>query len=238
MIKKILITIMMTLTLLMSANAITLQLDQDNNLLDFRTLETGNKVISTHANSVDTVLSVDNAQQNYTYDYKLEIVEATEDFYLVLDNTFVNSTYNILYRGDLNIDPTLYTQEVTLNEQGQYFFKFSPTRTEQPIVVYIDMEIVQGQGGAFTVAYIEEKPKGFNDLIGGFIGAFEEVFDINVKLWYLLYYIIIIVLVLAFIGILFGLGGYIIKLKEDQKNGAGFFDFSKEDKKNKKEDID
>lgn len=220
-----------------SVNAVTLSINQDSNIFDLERAETGNHILNFVASNVDEVISVDGGNQSFTYDYVLELTDTSEDFYIALENFFENSTYRIMYRGDLTKDSTLYVQELVLNENGQYIFKFSPSYDGEPIFVYIDLQVTGGSG-VFNAVYIEEKPKGFNDLIGGFVNNFSAVFDINLKLWYLLYYLIIIVLVFAFFGILFGLSFFIITKAKEIKNTGSIFDMGEKKVSNNKSKED
>lgn len=215
-----------------NVNSVTMTIDQEKNIFDLEKALTGNHLLQFVASNVDEVIPIDNANETYTYDYKLEISDSSETFYLGIENFFVNSTYYIQFRGDTTKDSTLYVQELTLNEQGQYFFKFEPSYDGEPVVVYIDL-VANGGAGVFNVAYIEEKPKGFNDLIGGFVDTFSQVFDLNVKLWYLLYYLIIIIITIGFISLIFGIAFYIFKQAKKVRQGDSFFEMSTE-KSNKK----
>lgn len=217
-----------------SASAVTMTIDQDKNLFDLENALTGNHILQFVASNVDETISVDNATQTYTYDYKLEISDASENFYLGIENFYDNSTYYVQFRGDTTKDSTLYVQELTLNEQGQYFFKFEPSYDGEPVVIYIDL-VASGGAGVFNVAYLEEKPKGFNNLIGGFVDTFSQVFDINVKLWYLLYYLIIIILTIGFISIIFGIATFLFGKAKEIRKGESFFDMSHDKSRDSKE---
>lgn len=211
--KKLLLFFMLMFVSLSSINAVTMSFSQNQNLYDIENTLTGNKLLSAHASSIDESFSIDNV--TYNYDYVLEISDTNQDFYLTLENYYIGSNYTIMFRGDLVRDGTLYIQDLTLNEQGQYILKFIPFNNE-PVKVYIDLHS-NGGAGTFDIYYTEEKPKGFNALMVGFVDAFSNVFELNVKLWYLLYYIMIFVIVVSFMGALFGIASFIHKKTNEIK---------------------
>ena len=229
MISKLISFLFLFVIVFSPLNAVTLSLDQTDNLYELSNKETGNSIIQSIAGNIDLSMTQpvnSSGNFNYTYDYVLELNKATQEFYLVLENFYVNSTYTLYYRGDLNKNPTLYVKELTLNEQGNYIFKFTPS-DEEPVKIYIDKN---DPLGVFNIYYTEEKPRGFSSLISGFISTFEKVFDINIKLWFLLYYIIIIVLTLSFIGLIFGISFYLIDKTKQIKNKESFFSITDNEK--------
>jgi len=214
------LSILFTLLLfsILNVNALTMSFNQNENIFDFENAEKGNNVFSTHASNINTAFQNLNGT-NFTYDYKLELSEINQEFYIALENFFVNSSYKIFFHGDLSKDDTLYVQDLVLNEQGTYILKFIPTGIEAG-QIFINLD-ENGGSGVFGATYIEEKPKGFNDLIGGLVDTFSTVFDINVKLWFLLYYLIIFMLSIGFMSMLFGFASFIFKKAQDIKGNKG-----------------
>ncbi len=216
--------------LMFSVNAVTLNYDQNENVYEIENGEIGNKIYTTVAGNINNAYTIDNT--TYTYDYKLELSEVSEDFYLAIENYYIGANYTIFFHGDLTKDGTLYVQQLQFNEQGEYYLKFSPSGIE-PVQVYIG---VQDDSHIFDVSYSEQKPKGFNSLIGGFVDAFSKVFDLNVKLWYLLYYLIIISITLGFLAILFGTAFYLFKASKKVKEKETIFNFQNEQPRERKRD--
>lgn len=185
-----------------SSFALSLETNQQSNLEDFYSKSSGNSIISSIAGSVNDVFGVGGINgTNYSYDKTYEFTSTDEDFYLILQNYFDNETVSIMYRGDLNKDPTLYIQNVTLNEIGRYYFKFSPSYESEPARVFLEF----GDSYVGTIEYIEQKPNGFSSLIGVLVTSFQDLIDINISLWRLAFYsIIFLVMTTLVIGIFVG----------------------------------
>lgn len=213
--------LMLFLTTLFSANALTMSFNQNSNVYDYETIEKGNNIYNFQFGDTD-IFKHSFDSTNYSYDYRLELKEMNQEFFLVIENFYINTSYQVFFHGDLTQDDTLYVQELTLNEQGFYILKFIPSGIEGG-QIFIDLQSEAMNNGTipalpFGVSYVETKPEGFNDLIGGLVGTFEAVFDINLKLWYLLYYVIIFVLVIGFMSMLFGVASFLFKKSDEIKN--------------------
>lgn len=218
--KKLNLFLIMVLFSVFSVNALIMSYDQNENIYGFENAEKGNNVYNVGVSSTDTFFRSLNGT-NYSYDYRMELSEMSQDFYLILENTHVNTTYLIFFHGDLSQDDTLYTQELILKEMGDYVLKFYPSNIEAGSV-FIDLQD-ENAVHPFSVTYVEEKPKGFNQLIGGLVDTFTEVFNINLKLWYLFYYVIIFSLVVSFIGVMFGFATFLFKKADEQNQRKGLF---------------
>lgn len=211
----------LALCLTSSGFSLKIDLDQQDNIASFYLQESGNSivrnVVGSESNKSVNSFIIDNT--TYRYDINFEFSSITEDFYLILQNYVVNSTITIMYRGDLNLNPTLYVQDLVLNEQGRYYFKFSPDNVGEAGRVFIEFPTTY----VSTIEYIETKPEGFNSLIGGFVGGFIEIVNINVNLWRVAFYGVILIIMLSFVALLFGGSWYIFKMSKRVKDDKGFF---------------
>jgi len=206
----------LTLCLIGSSFALDLETDQSDNLQDFYYQDSGNFQIKNAVGSVNNSYEIGN--NTYYYDVDYEFTSVSEDFYLIIENYFENSTIQIMWRGDLTQDPTLYIQEFTMNEQGRYYFKFVPEYTEEPAKIYIDFGEPSYVG---TIEYVEQKPQGFNSLMGGFVNAFLDVVSININMWRIAFYTLIFLILVAFAGLVFGASWYIHKQSQRIRESRG-----------------
>lgn len=214
--------IMLTLSIF-SVSALTLETNQDTNNNDYYAKTNGNIIIKNLVGSYSTTnnqsFGVGGINGTlYYYDLDYEFTSTNEDFYLMIQNTAVNQTATIMYRGDLTRDSTLYIQNVTFNEVGRYLFKFIPSYENEPARIYLEVP------DAFvgTIEYAEQKPEGFTSIVGGLITTSEELIDINISLWRIAFYSIVTGLIIAFVlgifGIAFMMFRYSKKLSEDRQH--------------------
>lgn len=202
-----------------SCYGLILEVDQENNIYDYYNSENGNFGLMDLVGSVNTNKTFSNV--TYDYDIKYEYTSINEDFFYVIENYYENETITFMYHGDLTRDSNLYIQEVNLNEVGQYYFKFSPSVSDEPASIYINVE----SNHVFKIEYVELKPKGFNSLIGGFVGGFMDIVEINVSFWVILWYTILFIIITSFTIGIFVFGFWILKraktLREKGFNGEG-----------------
>lgn len=205
-----------------SVNALSFETDQTSNINDYQSADKGNIIIDNVAGNINLVLSTINATINRTYDKSWEFPSMTEDFYIIVNNYVPNTSGVIMFRGDLTKNPTLFVQNITFNQQGRYFFKFSPDYANEVGEVYLDI-IPTGGASFVTAEYIEEKPKGFNSIISVFATGLSEIITININLWKVLYYTVIFILSLGGALIIFGLAFLMFKYTEKlkRKNNKG-----------------
>lgn len=185
---------------LFSANALDLYVGQSENLVSYNGKSDGNTIINSIAGHVNNPY-ITPTNQTYYYDFDLELSGMNEEFYLIVENYFINQSLTIWYYGDLARDGTLYVQEVILNEDGRYLFKFKPDYANEGGHIYFGFEEDSFVG---TMEYVEKKPEGFNALMGTFLGSFQEIIYINITLWQIMFYTLIFIITVAFIGSLFG----------------------------------
>lgn len=207
--------------MIFSINALSLQTGQNNNLLDYEQADKGNIYYKIDSGLTD--ITIITTTFNITYDIDFEFVEVNEDFYIIIDNFYENMTYRLQYTGDLNSDNSIFIRNVTLQEIGKYYFKFSPTTIGESSRLFIDM--IPSPTGVFAVTYQEEKPRGFNSVIIKLVNAFDDIIEINVQFWRILFYVIMFILITGFIFTLFGVAlaifGYINKLKNTKRKRKG-----------------
>lgn len=202
---------------IVSVNAITMTPNQDTNIINYYDNENGNSILKVFSGHINDVISVDNATYNYTYDYSLELNELNEPFYLVYQNHFINSTIWVQYRGDLNVDPTLYIQNFTLRETGRYYFYFEPTMKNEVARVYIDIP----DSDIGFIEYIEEKPKGMSYVMSNVMDKVFLLVDINIGIWKILFYGFIFFIMIGFVGFTFWIGFAMHRYKQKIDNQKG-----------------
>lgn len=213
--KTILTIILVFLMTLTSVNALTLTLDQTDNLQEFTNKDKGNTFFDDFAGSTSTSLSqtieITNSNNSYPYDYQYEFSSIAEDFYIAIQNVAPNSNLTIMWHGDLGRNSVFNVQEVTMLESGAYYYRFSPEYDGEPGRIYFEFS----DSTAGFIQYVEEKPLGFNDLIGGIVGAAEDFVNIQISLWTVAYYTVILIVAISFIGGLFWSGAWVIKNGRD-----------------------
>lgn len=203
-----------------SVYSLSASFDQDENTADFYTQQHGNTIFEVIPGSVDDVLFVDNGSSTLNYDYRLEITDSNEPFFIGIENFDERSNYTIAWKGDVSVDPTLYIRNVTMNEQGTYLFKFTPSSVDGESVVYIDLH---EPGNIVYLEYTEQKPQGASSLIAGFVNAFVEVVEVNVQFWKVMFYgsifLIVVLVLFGLIRISFELFSIAKKMRnEDNRN--------------------
>lgn len=200
--KKLNIFILMIFLCITSVSAVSVNLNQDDVISDFYNNDKGNHYIDTIVGSANYILSTINATENRTYDYDLEFAEASESFYIIVKNGLANKSMQLMWYGDLTRDNTLYVQNLTFNEYGNYMFKVIPSYDGEPITVLMDLE-----EDSYVVDFeiVEEKPKGFNLLMTPLVSGFVDIIDINIGMWNIAFYSIIALVTFGFIALLFSI---------------------------------
>jgi len=232
---KLRIGILFTLFFLMlsSVSALNLDFNQNSNINDYKNEGTGNRVVYDLVGSVDDIIEIydDNFTliSSYNYDVEIEISDVVEDFYIVIPNNEINRTMTFMWQGDLTKDDTLYVQNVTFNQVGNYYFRFSPAYPNEPAHIYVN---AVAPSYISTFFYSEEKPQGFSNLMGGFVSAFTDVIEINVQFWKVIFYgaILTITLLVLFMLIRIGFAFFeIAKKMRTDSNRNPFDDSLRED---------
>lgn len=212
---KIKLITILTLIFLMftSVNALDISSSQSSNINDLLSYDIGNERVFDITSNINNEIIVNG--NNYSYDFDLEYNAVSENIYLKFNNPQVNNTLTFLWSGDLTRDDTLYVQNFTMNEQGTYYFKFTPDYVGEPAHVYVD--IVNDFASPITINELETKPQGFNDLIGGLVSSFNDIIEVNVTFWKILLYTTIFIITLSIILSIFGLAFWIFSKAKDVK---------------------
>lgn len=209
--KKIFIFILIMFTVLNSVNAVIINFDQDKNLIDFQNNELGNVLVGTITPAVNTTLSVSSSNTTYVFDKKFEFESLNEDIYLILQNGYVNANITLMYRGDLTQNPTLFIQDLTLNEVGEYYFKVSPSTVNEPVVIYIDLPSDVVEPVTLIYKLVEEKPDSFNSIILKIIEPFVTIVEINITIWKIIFWTLILILAITLVVLIFYTAFYLFK---------------------------
>ena len=215
--KKIYLTLITFLVLFSGVNALSVSINQDENIFAYGEDLKGNRVTEVLSGNTDTLgvfLELTNA--TVPYDYKLELDDVNEDFYIIIDNFLENQTYTFFYTDDLNTGDTVFIRNITMLEVGKYYYAFTPTNKGEYAAIWIDMQ-TGGSPGVFGIDYQETKPEGFNELIAGLVRAFEEIIDVNVSLWRVLYYLFAFIITFSFVAMIFGTAFWLFGLAKRAK---------------------
>lgn len=181
--------------------------DQDSNIADLETGETGNVLREELQGNINKLIST-GVNQTTPYDIQYELDAMKNPVYVTINNGFENSTYILLWQDQTSNGTILNKQNFTMNEKGRYVFKFYPDKTGETTSLYVD--IVDEKGIAW-VTYQEQQPEGFNQVIGGLVGSFEDIIEINISIWYIVFYLLIFVALLTVVAGMFGFGFLILQ---------------------------
>lgn len=214
---KIILLFIGMLLMMSGVSALTIQQGQDENLFDYTRAEKGNELSWITTSDVDDEVTLE-TNATLDYDYSLELNEVNENFYLIIDNFYAGETYTISYSADLRENNIIYTFNATLEETGKYYYKFSPSGSKEDAIIYVDVNYPGNESPkVLSFSYHEEKPKGFNDLMSGFVFAFEEIIELNISLWKIVFYVIMFVIFALFTFGIFGIAFTIIKYRDQIK---------------------
>lgn len=198
-----------------SVFSLTMEYDQSDIFNSYNTHPIGNSILYTVVGDTDDYVNV-NASLNQDYDW--EFSRMNTPFYMLVNNVYENQTLRIMWRGDLNLNPTLYMQDFTFREKGKYIFKFTPSYDGEAGQIYVDYigDFLNGTD-PLAIGYIEfqeEKPRGFNSVMETFINSFVTVIEINVGAWRIMFYTLTFIIVVGFIGGLFGIAFTLFKYRQ------------------------
>ncbi len=181
--------------------------DQDSNIADLETGETGNVLREEIVGSTNKLISTGDGNTT-PYDIQYELDAMKNPVYVTINNGFENSTYTLLWQDQTSNGTILNKQNFTMNEKGRYVFKFYPDETGETTSLYVD---IVDDGGIAWITYQEQQPEGFNQVIGGLVNSFEDIIEINISIWYLVFYLLIFVALLTVVVGMFGFGFLILK---------------------------
>lgn len=206
-ISKFMVLIMMICMVPVSVFSAGLVYDQDSNIADLETGETGNVIREELQGNINKLIST-GVNQSTPYDIQYELDAMKNPVYVTINNGFKNSTYTLLWQDQTSNGTILNKQNFTMNEKGRYVFKFVPDAIGETTSLYVD--IVDDKGIAW-VTYQEQQPEGFNQVIGGLVGSFEDIIEINISIWYIVFYLLIFVALLTVVAGMFGFGFLILQ---------------------------
>lgn len=215
--KKILILLILVCSFAF-CNGITFDYTQSSVITDYNT---NNKGLSNEKFIVGSLNTYNIG--NVTGDYKFELRGLIQPVYLLINNDYENTTFDITYINDNNIkinsSGTIgINQEFTMNEEGVYYFKITPSFEGESIDIMLNFT----NSRVIQVFLQEEQPQGFNSLMGGFVYSFLDIIEINISLWRIFFYTVIIVIMIGFVLLLFGGSFWIFKSTQKIKEDRGF----------------
>lgn len=219
-----------SLFFMMSANALTIQQGQTANLYDYNSALKGNLVSEVYTSGVNEQFNVENISR--FYDVQMNFDSVSQPFYIVIDNLVAGTTYEITYSNNLNVGNIVNTFNTTLEEEGKYYYKFTPSNVGEEAVIYIENTYnVSGQPPqVFFLGYQEEKPQGFSYVIGSFVNFFVDVLEINLSLWQILFYLVVFIISTTLVFFLFGVAFLVFDYTQKfKKNARPHREFMKEE---------
>ncbi|MFP4026031.1 MAG: hypothetical protein ACLFVR_16030 [Thiohalospira sp.] len=157
---------------------------------------------------------------NRTYDKSFEFPNFEQTLYVKIHPTR-NDNMTIMWRGDLSSDDNnLYVQPLQVQAEP-YIFKFTPSKTDDILKFYVQFDDDSQIAG---VELTQQQPKGFGYTLERFMGATEDIVDINITLWKIGFYLFILLVLTAFASTVLGLGiwifDYIRLLKEKRRRAV------------------
>jgi hypothetical protein len=216
--KKFLMIISLLLLCIFSGYSVDLNYNQEKAISSF----VGSKIGMSHlkivlGNSNDVTIG------NRTGDIKFELVGVTKSVFLRIDNNVLNNTFNITYVNDDNAilggEAVIITQELTMDELGMYYFEFIPSYEGEGFDFIIQFD----DGLTMPILLAEENPIDTTLIVTGFLTALEELVDLNVYFWVILFYAFLFGITLAFTLLVFGLGfltfKYARRLRKQREEG-------------------
>lgn len=191
--------------------------EQAPNLIDYNTNNVG---VSVQQIAVGSLNSYNIGNQ--TGDVKYELRGSSEPIYLIIENGYANSTFEITYVNDdpilENSSSTAYSQELTMTETGAYYFIFEPSYDGESFDFILDF----ANDKVHNVYLKEQQPQGFNSLMSGFVNAFLDIVEINITIWRVVFYTLIFIIMVAFVGLLFTGSLWMFKYSQKIRDRKGF----------------
>jgi len=204
----------MILGCLGSVFSIDLVFDQTKNIQDYDFTNKGNTLEFNQLGNINRAIAISETEFR-DFDYNFEFSKLNNDLFFLLQNGRINQSVILMWRGDLTEDPTLYSQEFTLQEQGIYYFKFEHEGTNDIGEIYLNYVNDTYLG---TVSIVEEMPKGLFNIWDTFTSPFIAVMGYVVELWKIGYYTIVFLMTLGFIGSMFGIAFYLYQMGRKMRN--------------------
>ena len=186
--KKILGFILLSLIIISGVNAVNFIYEQERVIADRSLDDLGNIQLFDLVGSISNTSGVESIG-NTSGDFKYDFVSLKRDTYIFLNNPTINSTINFSYsqvdaEGFLS---SITTQELTLEETGNYYFKLEPDFEGESVLF-----LVEAINSYVTTLNIQEShPKGMNFVFETFIGGMNNIIEINVSIWRLGFYLMI-----------------------------------------------
>lgn len=174
--------------LAVSASAGTFVFDQETVITEYEAADKGNIYIQTIVGSVDQILSTTNSSVNRTYDIKVEAFELYDNYYLIFDTAQVGTNVTFMYHFDLVNNPVLQIVSLNLTEKGRYYFQIKPTEEGEPGQVFIDLV---DPGDIIIMGIQQESERGISSIFNPLLTATEDLIDINITFWKVIYYLFI-----------------------------------------------
>ena len=237
MIKKIL-ALCFLLVAINGIFAVSFEYRQQRVIADTMTKDLGNVILYDQVQG-DRNLIYFAPENNYTYDLRIDVTNFNEPIYIKFNNptnedvesitwaralldtlSFWNdptelenhTKFEIFYLDTIGFGNTqLRFQEFFLLEEGDYYFKLSPTGQNQHMTFFLNFE----DDIDTNVYLINQKPTGFNNYIYSFINSLNGLIELNINIWKLVYYTFIVGII---INSIIGLILMILKLLEWTKD--------------------
>jgi hypothetical protein len=157
-----------------------------------------------------------------TYDFKQDIRNLQNPYYLIIPVYNANMSGNISLYPINNQDGSLLqgtTYNVQFSQNGTYYLKISPDYAGEGFLLYLDLPSTYNPQ-LIKIAQVQSSK--VDNIFGSFISATQELMQINLGFWILLYYVAIGIVVISVLTGLISVVLMIFKLSSDLRNRQGF----------------
>lgn len=182
--KKILSLIMLSFLLMLSVNGATIIYNQDEVIEDFENYQYNTKIS-------DIVLGSNDNEVIGTQigDYKLELKDITNDVYLIFGNNYLNNSINLTWFNTNGNETIATTQEVILNEIGDYYFKIQRNYNNDNTDILIDTNYLQVANIYVVFAEREYVEDSETNIFSTLVVYVIELLIINITIWKVGFYL-------------------------------------------------
>jgi hypothetical protein len=123
--------------------------------------------------------------------------------YIYFQNTKVNSTITLIWNFDLATTGQRYTQNFTMLQTGNYIFKINNNIYGEPMRFFIETNDDSYIATVYTQQKIE---KGIPEIMETLVNNVNDLIDINMSIWKIVYYLFIFSIVMSLIFLIVLLG--------------------------------
>lgn len=181
--------LLLLLIIISTAYSVGFVYEQDRVIADRTLDDLGNTQLYDLVGSISSSNATVKTLGNQTGDLKFDFPSLARDTYIIINNPTVNSTIDFSYsvldsEGYLS---TVISQELTMQETGNYYFKLEPDFVGEPVLLLIDVN----DSYVTTLNIQSSMPMGMNFVFETFVTGMNDIIEINVSIWRLGFYLLI-----------------------------------------------